>query len=520
MTTGGLASTDALRAVPRRIFNAFRLIVAGLLVVAGDSMGLGTESPRVFSFVAWAYTAFAFASGFPFAARLLGSTPLFHLQCFVDIAALTAITAVSGGHASGVAVLMLVYLAGTGVLGEGRTPVFFAALATIAVLGENAWRQLGSATAFEWLRVGQVCVAFFAVALAARWLALLARRQETLAEERGEALDRQQAINERIIEDMSDGVLVFDADGRVRQLNPRAGELLGEAAHPGARLPELEMLVARCRAGGADGADGATTLQLERSGRCLRARAVRADPAEGAVGDVVVYLTDLDDVQKQIQQQKLAALGRLTASMAHEIRNPLSAVTQAADLIGEEHNAQVQARLVRIIQDNSRRIERMVRDVLALGRRDEVVREALPLAPALRGVLEELAMSGGAERAVYALDVAEEVTLCIDRAHFHQIIVNLLTNARRYCSGGPASIRIEARVRPPGAVELHVRDDGPGIDAARRARVFEPFYTSDPRGTGLGLYIARELAEASGASLELAPDDPGAHFVLSGRSRP
>lgn len=517
MTAGELVSADSLRAVPRRIFNAFRLTVAGLLVVAGPAMGLGAESPALFTLLAWAYAVFAFVSGFPVAARLLGGVRLFQLQCFVDIAVLTAILAISGGHASGVAVLMLVYLAATGVLGEGRMPMFFAALATLAVLGENAWRQLGTATAFEWLRVGLVCIAFFAVALTARWLALRARSQETLAVERGEALDRQQAINERIIEDMSDGVLVFDVGGRVRQLNPRAGVLLGEAAHPGARLPALEGLIDRCRAG----ASGeAATLRLERSGKYLRARAVRADPADGAVGDVVVYLTDLDDVQKQIQQQKLAALGRLTASMAHEIRNPLTAVTQAADLIGEEKRAEVQGRLVRIIQDNARRIERMVRDVLALGRRDEVVREALPLASAMANVLDELALSGGAEREVYALDVADDVTLCVDRAHFHQIIVNLLTNARRYCSGGPASIRIDARVRSSGLVELHVRDDGPGIEAARRTSVFEPFYTSDPKGTGLGLYIARELAEASGASLELAPDDPGAHFVLSGRSRP
>jgi two-component system, NtrC family, sensor histidine kinase PilS len=287
---------------------------------------------------------------------------------------------------------------------------------------------------------------------------------------------------------------------------------------PGAHLPELSALVEACR----NDAAGADTfeLRLECSGKFVRCRAMRADRADRAAGDVLVYLTDLDEVQKQIQQQKLAALGRLTASMAHEIRNPLTAVTQAADLIVEERRAEVQARLVRIIQDNSRRIERMVRDVLALGRRDEVVREALSLAPALAGIADELALAGGTEHAIYQVDVADEVTLYIDRAHFHQIIVNLLTNARRYCSGQAGAIRVAAVVQRSGMVELHVRDDGRGIDAPRRGRVFEPFYTSDPKGTGLGLYIARELAEANGASLELAPDDPGAHFVLSGRSRP
>ena len=517
MTPAAAARAYSLRTVPRRIFNLFRLTVAGLLVVAGPRLGLGVEQPQLYFAVSLVYLALVFASGFPLTARLLGDARLYLLQSLVDIAALTAIMAISGGHASGFSVLLLVYLAGAGVLGEGRMPVFFAAVATLAVLGENAWREFTSATGAEWLRVGVLCIAFFAVALAARWLALRARSQETLAAERGEALGRQQAINERIIEDMSDGVLVFDADGRLRQLNPRASALLGEAAHPGARLPALGALVAQCRAAAGD---EVPLLHLDFAGRSLRARAVRADRAQGAGGDVLVYLTDLDDVLKQIQQHKLAALGRLTASMAHEIRNPLTAVTQAADLMAEEKRPEVQARLRRIIGDNARRIERMVRDVLALGRRDEVVREALPLAPALGGVIEDLALSGGAERAVYALDVADGLTLGIDRAHFHQILLNLLNNARRHCSGAPGAIRLAATVDAAGQVELHVRDDGPGIDAARRAAVFEPFYTSDPKGTGLGLYIARELAEANGASLELAPDGPGAHFILRARSRP
>src|SRR5690606_27702600 len=288
-------------------------------------------------------------------------------------------------------------------------------------------------------------------------------------------------------------------------------------AHPGARLPALEVLVAQCRAAAGD---EVPLLRLDFAGRSLRARAVRADRTQGAGGDVLVYLSDLDDVLKQIQQHKLAALGRLTASMAHEIRNPLTAVTQAADLMAEEKRPEVQARLRRIIGDNARRIERMVRDVLALGRRDEVVREALPLAPALAGVIDDLALSGGAEREVYALDVADGLTLGIDRAHFHQILLNLLNNARRHCSGAPGSIRLAAPVDAAGQVELHVRDDGPGIEAARRAAVFEPFHTSNPKVTGLGLYIAHELAEANGASLELAPDGPGAHFILRARSRP
>lgn len=512
------APSDPLRAAPRRIFNALRLVVAGLFVVAGPELGLGHEAPRLFFNVALAYVAFAFATGFPFAARAVGLRRLVPLQFVVDIAALSVVMAVSGGHSSGVAGLMMVYIAAVGVLAEGRLPLFFAALATLAVLGENVWRALVLDGAADSLRVGIVCAGFFAVAITVRLLANRARTQETLAEERGEALDRQQAINERIIEDMQDGVLVFDAQGRLRQFNPPAAQLLEEGLRIGERLPELDPVLTptvdpRER-------DGAIQLRLGPSDKLVRCRAVRANPDEGVVGDVVVYLTDYGEVQKQIQQHKLAALGRLTASMAHEIRNPLTAVTQAAELLQEEKRAEVQARLARIIQDNAHRIERLVREVLALGRRDEVLREALLLAPALAGIVEEMSLAGGPEREIYALDVAPDATLWIDRAHFHQIVVNLLGNARRYCSGAAASIRVHTAVLSGERVALHVRDDGPGIDETSRGRIFEPFYTTDAKGTGLGLYIARELADANGASLDLAHDDPGAHFVLSGRSRP
>jgi two-component system sensor histidine kinase PilS (NtrC family) len=233
-----------------------------------------------------------------------------------------------------------------------------------------------------------------------------------------------------------------------------------------------------------------------------------------------LYLTDFDEIQKQIQQHKLAALGRLTASMAHEIRNPLSAVTQAADLLGEEKRVDVQARLVRIINDNARRIERMVREVLALGRRDNLTREALPLAGFVADMVDEFALRDAEVRALFSVNIGPDATMAIDRAHLHQILGNLLTNARRYSSGAPGGIEVYVTHVGRDRVGLHVCDDGPGVAAAERTHIFEPFFTTDPKGIGLGMYIARELAEANDASLELLDEGPGAHFVLTGRSQP
>lgn len=516
---------DRARLVPLRYFNLLRLIVAGLFLVAGRELNLGAEAPRLFIGLSVAYLAAVLTLGFPDALRRLGLERLVTLQVTIDIAMLSAIMWVSGGYGSGMPVMMMVFLAAAGLVAEGRMVVFFAALSTVAVLAENAWRAVSGGNAADFLQVGLACMGFFAIALTARLLARRALANESLAALRGEALGRQRAINERIIDDLQDGVIVLGDDGCVRQANPRASRLLGVELHAGMRLSDVDAAFLTCvqRCSGDKG-------QLQRfgaAGKMLRCRAVPAlvgedgEDGEGGEGDAVLYLTDYEEIQKQVQQLKLAALERLTASMAHEIRNPLTAVTQAADLLSEEKRGDIQLRLIRIINDNARRIERMVRDVLALGRRDELMREALPLAVFVAATLEELmSLRGANEREIYSLEVAAGATLVIDRVHLHQILGNLLDNARRYCSGRPGAVRIFSSEPERGRTALHVLDDGPGLDEEQRAHLFEPFFTTDPKGTGLGMYIARELAEANDASLELRGNEPGAHFVLTGRSQP
>ena len=247
---------------------------------------------------------------------------------------------------------------------------------------------------------------------------------------------------------------------------------------------------------------------------------VRALPA-GEGKDTLIYLEDFDRLHRQIQQVKLAALGRLTASIAHEIRNPLASVYSAAELLREEKRSEMQARLIRIIGNNAQRIDRLVSDVLALGRRDEALPEELQLAEFVDEFLVEFTLAEGlGSEGIVVSRMAPEVTLCMDRTHLRQILWNLVGNARRHCSGGPAAVIISARAFEEGRVELEVRDDGPGIPEDHRSKIFEPFFTTHSKGTGLGLYIARELAEANGALLELLPaTSAGAHFRIIGRAK-
>ena len=522
MSTLFQSEPDPMRQVSLRYFNVFRLIIAGVFVTLGAELELGREAPNWMTAISASYLALVLLLGFPDALRRFGFERVITVQVIIDLLMLALVMSISGGYRSGMAVMMMIYIAGAGLVANGRFVMFFAAFATVAVLIENVWRTVDDRGGADFFQVGILGVGFFAVAFLAHLLARRASANASLAQVRGQALGRAQAVNERIIRDMADGVLVLSPKGMIRKFNPRAAELLGMPLRE--HLPMVNVDVnfpALCE----EAYVGAGVVsRIGPGGRLLRCRVINADvdpdlevASDHEGGDQVVYLTAYDEIQNQIQQQKLAALGRLTASMAHEIRNPLSAVMQAADLLADEKRAEMRTRLSRIIVDNGRRIERLVREVLALGRRDQVLAEPLVVADFLQQMIDEMTLRGDDERALFALDAAPDAVLLFDRTHLHQIFGNLLHNARRYCSGQPDAIRIQI-LGGEGAVVVHVSDDGPGVTEEGQVSLFEPFFTSDPKGTGLGLYIARELAEANDALLEFVGNTPGAHFVLTARS--
>jgi two-component system sensor histidine kinase PilS (NtrC family) len=284
-------------------------------------------------------------------------------------------------------------------------------------------------------------------------------------------------------------------------------------------VPELsqidafsEELAQRLAAWRAGQGPGSVSMQISDSGRLVRGRFVSAGVAGGAFS--LVFLEDLSKLQEQAQQLKLAALGRLTASIAHEIRNPLSAITHAGDLLYEEQRSPQKERMVQIIRDNARRLERMVHDVLQLSRRDRVQPELIRLRQFLLTFVEEFARNEGQiPSESFAVQAGGEVTVEFDRAHLNQVLWNLLHNAWRHCRRQSGSVRITAS-RRANRVELHVIDDGEGVPKALQVQLFEPFFTTFASGAGLGLYIARELCAANGASLEYLDTGSGANFRI------
>ncbi len=504
-------------------FGIYRLIAAGVFVFGAlpnrwwlPVIGEGT-GPLFLLCIGYFLSALAIVGVLVRAG--LGFNLLLTIEVATDIVFLTLMMHVGGSARSGFGYMLMVVLAGAGLVGQGRLTLFYAALATLAVLLEQGYRVLkAAADPADFIHTGSISVGFFAIALSARLLASRVVAQEELARQRGAELADQLRITRQVMRDMQDGVLVVDPSGLVRQHNPQALALLAIEAPIGSSLAEFSAPLGeryprwRTRAG-----EISEAVRIPRSGRLVRVRYIPA--AES--GNALVYLEDLERVQARTQQIKLAALGRLTANMAHEIRNPLSAISHAAELLDEGGSPETTSRLTQIIHDNAQRLNQLVAEILELGRRDRTRPETIVLAGFLTAFVDDFALQGGRPRGALVLEAEADVVTCFDRGHLNRVLWNLVGNALRYCSGNPGSVRIIVRKEvDSGRVEIHIVDDGPGIDDATRAQVFEPFFTTDSHGTGLGLYIARELCEANGATLTLLGKAPGAHFCVTAGGKP
>jgi len=500
-------------------FNLYRIAMASVFLLAAafyrEASNLFSLNERLFVTTNSVYWVLALAFVLVHQRRWLPLNWLLTVEVTTDIVALTLLMHASGGLRGGIAIMMVVVLAGAGLVGQGRLTMLYAAMATLAVLAEQGFRMLAiGADAGDFLPVGTTSIGFFATAISARLLAQRVIANEELARQRGIDLNNQLRVNEHIIKDMGDGVLVVDPASTVRQYNPQAQALLGVPLDVGRALAEVSKPLAdKLASFQLGGGEAVVALLPPERAYSLRARFVR--PAES--GDVLIYLEDLGRIQAQAQQLKLAALGRLTAGIAHEIRNPLAAISHAAELLREERREDMQERLTRIIGDNSRRLDRMVRDVLELGRRDRAQAEPIRLKSYLDTFLGEFCLREQVPRELFRVEVELDPVLSFDRAHLEQVLWNLLANALRYCSRSAGAIRVIARVgAAANRSELHVMDNGPGIDDAVGGHVFEPFFTTHTQGTGLGLYIAREMCDANRATLALLPNAPGAHFCITG----
>jgi two-component system sensor histidine kinase PilS (NtrC family) len=361
---------------------------------------------------------------------------------------------------------------------------------------------------------------FFAAVLLVSRLATRLLKQEELAAQRGADLKIQQAINQIVIADVGDGILVVGRDARVFAGNPASRRMLGlDDSAVDFRLTDvaaLEPLAQAFFAWQNDAADGAVYVNVKpwneegapsgrgRLGRAshLKLRFARVDTPDHTAGRCVIFLQDVSAIENQAQQLKLASMGRLTASIAHEVRNPLSAIGHATALLAEDLHGPAEVRLLKIVGDNVARVNRMVEDILKLSRKVQPSGEPLRLDAFLAELKAEFLETHKLAEDIVWIGPAADAAVRFDALHLREVLLNLLNNAVRYASGKPASIRLFTALDPVGRRELHVQDDGPGITPEVRDHLFEPFYTTSSKGTGLGLYLARELCLNNEAMLD------------------
>jgi len=504
------------------VFCTYRVVLAALVGVAfayfNHFFMLGITKPEVVVPTALAYGIVSLALLVPASLREPNLTVQVSAGVLTDVLAIVMLMYASGGVRSGLGVILLVSLAAAGLITRGRLAFFHAAFASIAVLLEQTlqvWRFDGAAQDF--LQAGLTCVAFFATAGLASTLARYARTSEQIAEERKVDLANLSQINELVIRDMQDGILVVDGQGRIRQSNPGAVQLLG-ALPPGRwpsigdYAPEIARLLDSWRQG------SETTFMQLRAPRSSTELQVHFVPiGSGATPPTVIFVEDAGRLRQQAQQMKLVALGRLTASIAHEIRNPLSSIGHAADLLQEDRAlGEGEGRLLDIIRGNVHRLDRIVQEVLYLNRRDRAQPEAIDASAYLARFAQDFALTEKVDAGAIDVQVRTSQRLWFDRQHLDQVLWNIARNAWRHGRRRPGSVRIVlAPSLAPGRLVLDVLDDGPGVTREAQAHIFEPFFTTDPQGTGLGLYIARELCDGNGARLEYVEGGAGGHFRVT-----
>ncbi|PTU32709.1 sensor histidine kinase [Stenotrophobium rhamnosiphilum] len=501
-----------------RLLSLYRLVLISALLIAYETGFSGVifeqTLSKLFRYTCDAYAIVALALLLPLFARRPSLTTQAQIQFAIDAIALGLLVYASGGVPNGMGILLITPGIATAILQTPRIALLQAAGATLVMFSEELLRQSSIGfVASEFTVTGFLGLMFFATMMSANTVAVRARRSEALAERVGSDLANMSRLNDSIIENMHTGVLVVNAQRRLRSSNTAAGRLLhtnltnGHALATGA--PELDIALRDWMVGAAP-----TPTVLSAGMVDVIPRFTRLGWGDDA--PVLILLEDAGALREQAQQMKLAALGRLSASIAHEIRNPLSAISHAGQLLAESSELQGEnQRLLGMIQRHGARIEKIIRDVLSISRRETREIATLPLRSWLVRTAN-LYQEGHPlqQRPIELADIPTSLMVEFDPDHLQQVLFNLWDNSFEHAREYNVLVFVNAGPARGGAVWLEVRDNGPGIPEELVEQVFEPFFTTAAHGTGLGLYLSRSLCEYNQAKLVHVPQPEGTCFRI------
>ena len=498
-----------------RLYHLYRVAI-GLVLVLLISSDLHNDLMRMINPTAFHYGAWGYLILNILIAVLLHNPRRelsIMLLALLDVSLLSTLFYFAGGTPSGIGNLLIIAVAIANILLRGRIGFFIAAVAATGLIYLTFYLSLRDSDAGgQYVQAAALGTLCFAAALLVQGLTRRLQVSESLARQRAEEVASLEALNAQILQRMRTGILVLDPQQRILLANQGALDMLDQHSLVGERLaPRCPALI-----------DG---LRQWRENPTLRPRQFKAT-ANGATlqpsfaalqhgvrQDTLIFLEDISQIAQQAQQLKLASLGRLTASIAHEIRNPLGAISHAAQLLQESEALDAaDLRLTQIIQDHSRRMNLVIENVLQLSRRRQAEPQLLDLKYWVHRFASEFRASLPARQSVHVHTQGSSLQTRMDPNQLIQVLTNLVQNGLRYSGQRHAEAQVWLRLLRDEASDLpvlEVLDDGPGVAADQVQNIFEPFFTTESKGTGLGLYICRELCESNQARLDYRARDEG-----------
>ena len=489
-----------------KLFLGYRLTLASLFVLLfytqkGSALINIHHSP-LFTYSSQSYLVLSVISAVCIIWKLTRYTVQAQWLIVTDILILTRIMHAYGGVTSGMGILLAVSIASGGLLIGGRCAMFFAALASLAVLAEQLYADYMNSfeiSSYSYLYTGMLGASFFTISLLSFVLAKRSEQMLKFADQQKQAISNLEELNQYIIQHLQSGIIITDKQQMILIANEAVLRLTNLAALP-TNLGNISEYLER----------GFQTWLTDNEQNLLVLHVLNQSDIDVRFMLLptryqVFYMVIIEDgslYNQRLQQSKLASLGRLTASIAHEIRNPLSAINHAGQLLSESPDLLAQdVRLTHIIKANVSRVNHIIEDILQLSRRKDSRREKIELNSWLGSYLQNFTLEQALSASSFQLmTTAEPVFVFIDPNHLKQIMDNLCQNALKYGQPETGPITVQT-VTLKQASCIDVIDNGAGVGRENLSHLFEPFFTTSTSGTGLGLYISKELAELNQAKL-------------------
>jgi two-component system sensor histidine kinase PilS (NtrC family) len=510
-------------------FNLYRMLLAVFLVTASltsFSFGnLGSRHPEQFFITSLIYACLSLL----FAFFINKGWPRYITQCriqiFIDIVIIIILYHSSTGRGAGLEILLFITVSATGILLGGRASIITASLATILLILEHFYvivtsqRSLGGFTTLGFIGGGLFVTAFIIY-----YLSLRLRKTEIEIAQQNQRLEKLAHINQLTVEHLHSGVIVVDQLSMVILINKSSKELLGipeslQLPVPLANLLSdinIDLITLRKITD-----EKETKIDLPSGKRLL----ARYQPLGNTYkNEYIILFDDYSQIEEEKRNEKFIAMGRLSASIAHEIRNPLGAISHAGQLLAESpYENKNDARLVDIIENQSKRINQIIKTILELGQRNEQNFEKIPVHSWLNKIIKTFLAENGLSDSSILLSTSESIDItaisaCGDPDQLQQVILNLLSNSLDYANTSTVPfimINIDNNTTD-ATTTISFSDNGPGIKESIQDKIFEPFFTTSSTGNGLGLYIARKICLSNDGYLDyIKKDDGSGYFILT-----